>query len=153
MLAEHGFVRVLLSAKASARPVRVVVDSGVSLDVVIRAVGFDVLSAETQGLRTQGVVIPVRSLSWIDVAGLEIQGGLPTPGSHPSFRDFVENSRRLSHQVTFHTRAGVLTGVIGECSGDVLAVVDYTGHSRVVATAAIECPLSARRAVDNNGAG
>lgn len=135
---DHGFVPLLLWAKDNCHPLRLVLNSGLPLDVLVTAVGRDALSGEAEGTDTGAVVIPVRSVSRIDLAEVRASWGPSERIARPFFRDFIENSRRLSHRVTLHTRAGRLVGVIGDSSVDVVTLVDATGHQRLVATAAID---------------
>ena len=135
---DHGFVPLVLWAKDNCRPVRLVLNSGLSLGVRVAAVGCDAFSGEAEGTGMGAVVIPMRSVSWIDLTGIEASWGPSEHIARASFRAFIENSRALSHRVTLHTRAGRLSGVMGETSGDVVALIDATGHRRLVATASID---------------
>lgn len=137
-MTDHGFVPLVLWAKDNCHPVQLVLNSGISLGVLVAAVGRDAFSGEAEGTGMGAVVVPMRSVSWIDLTGMEASWGPLEDIARPSFRTFIENSRRLSHRVTLHTRAGRLTGVIGDTSGDVVALVDATGHRRLVATASVD---------------
>lgn len=142
-MAVHGLIPLLVSMKKTSQPVRLVVVSGVSLEIMIGSVGRDVVSGETVGPHRVGVVIPLSSVAWIDSAGaLSDDDGADLaepegPNPRPSCAGFVENSRRLSHTVTLHTGAGALTGLIRECSSDVIALAEVSGRSRVVATSSV----------------
>ena len=134
----HGFVPVLVGARGNRHALHLVLNSGVALDVVVAAVGHDAFSGQTCGAAPRGVIIPLRSVAWIDAPRLAVPEIALGSRTRPSLRDFLENSRRLSHFVTVRTPGGVVSGVCGEVSAEAVSVVDATGHRRLVATASIE---------------
>jgi len=138
MTIEHEFVRVLAGAKGNRHPVHLVLNSGLALDVWVSAAGCDALSGEISGAEPRGVVIPLRSLSWIDAPGCEVPVGALQPPTRPSFGDFLENSQRLSHRVTVRTPGGLVSGVICDVTANAVSVVDAMGNRRRVATASID---------------
>ena len=112
------------------------------LEITVAVVGHDVVSGTTGGA-THGAVVPFRSISWVELtteAISSVMDILETPDSaEPTarYRDFFENSRRLSHPVTCYTASGSISGLIVALAPGVIVLRGSAGRTRALASAEI----------------
>lgn len=143
MMALHGFVSLLRDAKERNQTPRLVLRAGGCLDIVVHAVARDGVSGLTLGETPRGVIVPFSAICLIederrDVAatvGVLARAGMDQPAV--TYLELLENSRRLSHMVTFHTPHARHTGLIVALAPGVVVLSDVTGTVTAVAQDAI----------------
>ena len=121
-------------AKATGQPLRLVVTSGVSLQVRISHIGRDYVAGSLGEGEGATAVIPSFSIVVLDIDG-PIGEGSPeatSPATRSHFRALLVNSQRLSHRVIVHTVAGHHSGVINSVALDAIAVTASPTSQRLV---------------------
>jgi hypothetical protein len=125
---------VAVAAKAQGQPLRLVVSTGVSLEVRISHIGRDYVAGDIGTPDGVSVIIPSVSIVVLDSDGLFGVGGEATtsPPSRSQFLDMVTNSQRLSHRVIVHTAVGNHTGAITSVTRDAIVVSSSSTQQRLV---------------------
>ncbi len=122
------------AAKAQGQPLRLVVTTGVSLEVRISHVGRDYVAGDLNSPDGVSVIIPSTSIVGLDSDGL-IGGGdedTASPPSRSQFLAMVANSQRLSHRVIVHTAVGNHTGAITSVTRDAIVVNSSSTQQRLL---------------------
>ena len=121
-------------AKATGQPLRLVVATGVSLEVRISHIGRDYVVGDLETPDAVTVIIPSVSIVVLDGEGLLMDDGetaVPSPArSH--LRALLANSQRLSHRVIFHTVVGHHSGVITSVARDAIVMSSPSTQQRLV---------------------
>ena len=125
---------VAVAAKAQGQPLRLVVSTGVSLEVRISQIGRDYVAGDTATPDGVSVIIPSVSIVVLDSDGLFGVAGEATtsPPSRSQFLDMVTNSQRLAHRVIVHTAVGNHTGAITGVARDAIVVSSLSTQQRLV---------------------
>ena len=121
-------------AKASGQPLRLVVATGVSLEVRISHIGRDFVAGDLESPDGVTVIIPSVSIVVLDGDSPLMDDGdnaAPSPArSH--FRGLLANSQRLSHRVIVHTAVGHHSGVITSVARDAIVMSSSLTQQRLV---------------------
>jgi hypothetical protein len=122
------------AAKAQGQPLRLVVTTGVSLEVRISHIGRDYVAGDLDTPEGVSVIIPSASIVVLDSEGLVGVAGEATtsPPSRSQFLDMVTNSQRLAHRVIVHTAVGNHAGAIMSVSRDAVVVNSSPTQQRLV---------------------
>ena len=122
------------AAKAQGKPLRLVVTTGVSLEVRISHVGRDYVAGDIATPDGVSVIIPSASIVVLDSDGLYGVAGEATtsPPSRSQFLAMVTNSQRLAHRVIVHTAVGNHTGAITGVARDAIVVSSLSTQQRLV---------------------
>jgi hypothetical protein len=122
------------ATKAQGQPLRLVVTTGVSLEVRISHVGRDYVAGDIATPDGVSVIIPSASIVVLDSDGLYGVAGEATtsPPSRSQFLAMVTNSQRLAHRVIVHTAVGNHTGAITSVARDAIVVSSYSTQQRLV---------------------
>ncbi len=121
-------------AKAEGRPLRLVVSTGISLEVRISHIGSDYFAGDIANPEGVSVIIPSVSIVVLDSDGMLGVGGddAITPPASSHFRAMIANSERLSHRVIVHTAVGNHTGAITSVNRDAIVVRSASTPGRLV---------------------
>jgi len=121
-------------AKATGQPLRLVVATGVSLEVRISHIGRDYVVGDLETPDAVTVIIPSVSIVVLDGEGPLMDDGdnaVPSPArSH--LRALLANSQRLSHRVIVHTVVGHHSGVITSVARDAIVMSSPSTQQRLV---------------------
>jgi hypothetical protein len=122
------------AAKAQGQPLRLVVSTGVSLEVLISHIGRDYVAGDLDTPDGVSVIIPSVSIAVLDSDGLYGVAGeaITSPPSRSQFLDMVTNSQRLSHRVIVHTAAGNHAGAVTSVARDAIVVSSCSTRKRLV---------------------
>jgi hypothetical protein len=122
------------AAKAQGEPLRLVVATGVSLEVRISHIGRDYVAGDLDTPQGVSVIIPSMSIVVLDGAGLIGLESEDTnkPPARSQFLAMVTNSQRLSHRVIVHTAVGNHTGAITGVARDAIVVNSSWTRQRLV---------------------
>jgi hypothetical protein len=122
------------AAKAQGQPLRLVVSTGVSLEVRISHIGRDYVAGDLDTPEGVSVIIPSASIVVLDSDGLYGVAGEATtsPPSRSQFLAMVTNSQRLAHRVIVHTAVGNHTGAITSVTRDAIVVSSLSTQQRLV---------------------
>lgn len=121
-------------AKASGQPLRLVVATGVSLEVRISHIGRDFVAGDLESPDGVTVIIPSVSIVVLDGDGPLMDDGdnaEPLP-ARSNFRGLLANSQRLSHRVIVHTAVGHHSGVITSVARDAIVMSSSLTQQRLV---------------------
>ena len=122
------------AAKAKGQPLRLVVTTGVSLEVRISHIGRDYVAGELDSPEGVSVIIP--SISIVVVGSHGLLGACTEAATNPQARSqflaMVTNSQRLSHQVIVHTSVGNHAGAITSVARDAIVVNSLSTQQRLV---------------------
>lgn len=121
-------------AKAEGRPLRLIVSTGISLEVRISHIGRDYVAGDIATPEGVSVIIPSMSIVVLNGDGT-LDGESEDPTSHPArshFRAMMANSERLSHRVIVHTAVGNHTGTITSVTRDAIIVSSASTPGRLV---------------------
>ena len=122
------------AAKAQGQPLRLVVTTGVSLEVRISHIGRDYVAGDLDIPEGVSVIIPSAFIVVLDSDGLFGADSEDT-SSQPARSQFlamVTNSQRLAHRVVVHTAVGNHTGAITSVARDAIVVSSYSTQQRLV---------------------
>ena len=121
-------------AKAEERPLRLVVTTGISLEVRISHIGRDYVAGNLDTPEGVSVIIPSTSIVVLDSDGMLGGGGedATTTPARSHFRAMMANSQRLSHRVIVHTAVGNHTGTITSVTRDAIVVRSASTPGRLV---------------------
>ncbi len=127
-------VAAAAAAKAQGQPLRLVVTTGVSLEVRISHIGRDYVAGDLDTPEGVSVIIPYLSIVVLDSDGLFGVESEDTnkPPARSQFLAMVTNSQRLSHRVIVHTAVGNHTGAITRVTGEGIVVSSYSTQQRLV---------------------
>jgi hypothetical protein len=122
------------AAKAKGQPLRLVVTTGVSLEVRISHAGRDYVAGDLDTSEGVSVIIPAASIVVVDTDGLlgVCAEGATGPPARSQFLAMVTNSQRLSHRVIVHTAAGNHAGAITSVTRDAIVVSSCSTRQRLV---------------------
>jgi len=122
------------AAKAERQPLRLVVITGVSLEVRISHIGRDYVAGSLDTSEGVSVIIPGVSIVVVDSHGLlgVCTEAATSPPARSQFLAMVTNSQRLSHRVIVHTAAGNHTGAITSVARDAIVVSSSSTQQRLV---------------------
>ena len=127
-------VSLAVAAKAQGQPLRLVVTTGVSLEVLISHIGRDYVAGDLDTPEGVSVIIPGTSVVVVDSDGL--LGVCTEPAtSRPARSQFLAmltNSQRLSHRVIVHTAVGNHTGPMTSVTRDAIVVSSCSTRKRLV---------------------
>lgn len=121
-------------AKAEGQPLRLVVSTGISLEVRISHIGRDYVAGDMDTPEGVSVIIPSTSIVVLDSDGRVGAGGedATTPPARSHFCAMMANSQRLSHRVIVHTAVGNHTGTITSVTRDAIVVSSSSTRQRLV---------------------
>jgi hypothetical protein len=121
-------------AKAQGQPLRLVVTTGVSLEVQISHIGRNYVAGSLYTPEGVSVIIPAASIVVVDSDGLlgVCTEAATSPPARSQFLAMVTNSQRLSHQVIVHTAVGNHTGAITSVTRDAIVVSSLSTQQRLV---------------------
>jgi hypothetical protein len=127
-------VSLAVAAKAQRQPLRLVVTTGVSLEVRISHIGRDYVAGDLDSPEGVSVIIPGMSIVVVDSDGLlgACTEAATNPPARSQFLAMVTNSQRLSHRVIVHTAAGNHAGAITSVSRDAIVVSSCSTRQRLV---------------------
>ena len=121
-------------AQATGQPLRLVVATGISLEVRISHIGRDYVAGDLETPDGVTVIIPTVSIVVLDGDGPLMDDGdnaEPLPArSH--LRALLANSQRLSHRVIVHTAVGHHSGVITSVAHDAIVMSSSSTQQRLV---------------------
>jgi hypothetical protein len=122
------------AAKAQGQPLRLVVTTGVSLEVRISHIGRDYVAGSLDTSEGVSVIIPGMSIVVVDSDGLlgACTEAATNPPARSQFLAMVTNSQRLSHRVIVHTAAGNHAGTIMSVTRDAIVVSSCSTQQRLV---------------------
>ncbi len=122
------------AAKAQGKPLRLVVTTGVALEVRISHIGRDYIAGDLDTPEGVSVIIPSASIVVLDSEGLVGVESEDTnrPPARSQFLAMVTNSRRLAHRVIVHTAVGKNTGAITGVTRDAIVVNSSSARERLV---------------------
>ncbi len=122
------------AAKAQGQPLRLVVSTGVSLEVRISHIGRDYVAGDLDTPEGVSVIIPSMSIVVLCSEGLVDVGSenATSPSARSQFLAMVANSQRLSHRVIVHTAVGNHTGAITSVTRDATVVSSSSTPQRLV---------------------
>jgi hypothetical protein len=122
------------AAKAQGQSLRLVVTTGVSLEVRISHIGRDYVAGDLDTPEGVSVIIPSASIVVLDSdgpVGVESED-TNRPPARSQFLAMVTNSRRLAHRVIVHTAVGNHTGAITGVARDAIVVSSSSTPQRLV---------------------
>jgi hypothetical protein len=127
-------VSLAVAAKAQRQPLRLVVTTGVSLEVRISHIGRDYVAGDLDSPEGVSVIIPGMSIVVVDSDGLlgACTEAATNPPARSQFLAMVTNSQRLSHRVIIHTAAGNHAGAITSVTRDAIVVSSCSTRQRLV---------------------
>ena len=122
------------AAKAQGQPLRLVVTTGVSLEVRISHIGRDYVAGDLDTSEGVSVIIPGMSIVVVDSDGLlgACTEAETNPPARSQFLAMVTNSQRLSHRVIIHTSVGNHPGAITSVARDAIVVSSCSTEQRLV---------------------
>ena len=121
-------------AQATGQPLRLVVATGISLEVRISHIGRDYVAGDLESPDGVTVIIPSVSIVVLDGDGVLMDDGdnaEPLP-ARSNFRALLANSQRLSHRVIVHTAVGHHSGVITSVARDAIVMSSSSTQQRLV---------------------
>ncbi len=121
-------------AQAGGQPLRLVVATGISLEVRISHIGRDYVAGDLETPDSVTVIIPSVSIVVLDGDGPLMDDGdnaEPSP-ARSNFRALLANSQRLFHRVIVHTVVGHHSGVITSVARDAIVMSSSSTQQRLV---------------------
>ena len=121
-------------AQATGQPLRLVVATGISLEVRISHIGRDYVAGDLDTPDGVTVIIPSVSIVVLDGDGLLGVAGhdTPRPPARLVFRAMLANSQRLSHRVIVYTAVGHHSGVVASVVHDAIFLSLLSTRHRLV---------------------
>ncbi len=121
-------------AQAGGQPLRLVVATGISLEVRISHIGRDYVAGDLETPDAVAVIIPSVSIVVLDGEGLLTDDGETAVHSpaRSHLRALLANSQRWSHRVIVHTVVGHHSGVITSVAHDAIVMSSSSTQQRLV---------------------
>ena len=122
------------AAKTTGQPLRLVVGTGVSLEVRISHIGRDYLAGSLGDGNGAMAIIPMSSIVALDAHDLLDWVGhdVVSPPARSHLRAMLANSQRLLHRVSVHTAVSHHSGLIDSVGIDGLVVTASPTSHRLV---------------------
>jgi hypothetical protein len=122
------------AAKPQGQPLRLVVTTGVSLEVRISHIGRDYVAGDLDTPEGVSVIIPGMSIVVVDRDGLlgACTEAATSPPARSQFLAMLTNSQRLAHRVIVHTAVGNHAGAITSVTRDAIVVNSSLTRQRLV---------------------
>lgn len=121
-------------AKTTGQPLRLVVSTGVSLEVRISHIGRDYLAGSLGDAEDAMAIIPTSSIVALDAHDLLDWVGhdVVSPPARAHLRAMLANSQRLLHRVSVYTAVGHHSGLIDRVGIDAVVVATSPTSHRLV---------------------